>query len=86
MRRRLNVSLLFLTTVVICASVLPRLHGQAPLIFETASVKPNQSRDGQLDVTLAGGRLILRGATLHDLVRFASQRASGRSIHVDRAR
>src|SRR4051794_24423808 len=73
-----NVRPPLLIAAAVCVFGLLRVHAQAVLTFETASVKPNQSRVGQLDASLAGGRLALRNATLRDLVRFAYQRQDGR--------
>jgi hypothetical protein len=43
-----------------------------PEVFEAASVKPNNSRDGDRDVAISpGGRFCARYATLRDLVQLA---------------
>ena len=51
--------LLLVTAVFISALALPRLHGQAAPTFETASVKPNDSRDARRGGSLAGGRFAM---------------------------
>jgi bla regulator protein blaR1 len=61
------------------------LHGQAPprsdatLVFETASVKPNQTRNCDRDGTFAGGRFVMTCSTLHALMIVAFPRADGRA-------
>lgn len=84
MRRPLPISLPLLTTVFLAAFALPPLHGQAPSssaaapAFEAASVKPNQSRVGEMDASFTGGRFTMTRATLRDLVTMAYQRQDGR--------
>ena len=85
MRRLLTGGVLLLTGVVLSGFALPRLHGQAPprsdatVVFETASVKPNQSRNCDRDGTLAGGRFVMTCATLRELLVVAYPRQDGRS-------
>jgi uncharacterized protein (TIGR03435 family) len=75
---------MLLAIVFISVLAPPRLHGQslvrsdAPLVFETASVKPNDSRNGRRDVSLAGGRFAMTYSTLHELIVFAFPRPDGR--------
>jgi uncharacterized protein (TIGR03435 family) len=78
------VRVLLLTTAFMSVLALPRLHGQAPprsdatLVFEAASVKPNQSRNCERDGSLAGGRFVMTCAALRELIVFAYPRQDGR--------
>jgi uncharacterized protein (TIGR03435 family) len=74
MRRRL-LFLLFVAPAV--------LHGQTPseqkpLAFETASVKPNDSRACDRDGSFAGGRFTMTCSTLRELITVAYPRPDGR--------
>jgi bla regulator protein blaR1 len=74
---------LLLATALMSVLALPRVHGQAPqrdpaLVFEAASVKPNQSRNCERDGDLAGGRFAMTCATLRELITFAYPRQDGR--------
>lgn len=75
---------LLLATAFMSVLAPPRLHGQVPprsdatLVFEAASVKPNQSRNCERDGSLAGGRFVMTCATLRELIVFAYPRQDGR--------
>jgi uncharacterized protein (TIGR03435 family) len=69
--------LLLLTAALISVFALPRLHGQAAPTFETASVKPNDSRDARRGGSLAGGRFAMTYSTLRELIVFAYPRQNG---------
>ena len=47
-------------------------------VFETASVKPNQSATCDRDGSFAGGRFVMSCSTLRELITVAHQRADGR--------
>jgi uncharacterized protein (TIGR03435 family) len=74
---------LLLTAVFIPLLALARPHGQVSppsppaFVFETASVKPNPSRDGRRDANLAGGRFVMTYTTLRELITFAYPRRDG---------
>ena len=85
MSRWLSCGVLLLTGVVLSVFALPQLHGQAPprsdatLVFETASVKPNQSRNCDRDGSFAGGRFAMTCSTLRELITVAYLRSNGRA-------
>src|SRR5215470_4550054 len=82
--QRCDVRPMLLAIAFMSVLTLPRLHGQSParsdatLVFETASVKPNDSRNGRRDASLAGGRFAMTYSTLHELIVFAFPRPDGR--------
>jgi len=55
-----------------------RSSSDATLVFEAASVKPNQSRNCERDGSLAGGRFVMTCAALRELIVFAYPRQDGR--------
>lgn len=71
--------------ILVVVAAATRLSGQSPpradatIIFEVASVKPNQSRGCDRDGSLAGGRLVMTCATLRELLVAAYPRQDGRS-------
>jgi uncharacterized protein (TIGR03435 family) len=72
------VRLLLLTTAFMSVLTLPRLHAQATLAFETASVKPNDSRACDRGGGFAGGRFAMTCSTLRELITVAYPRPDGR--------
>ena len=64
-------------SVPLVAAQSPGPVNTAGLAFEVASVKPNNSPDGERNGNVVGRRFMLTYATLRDLIQFAYQRPDG---------